>query len=337
MSITLFTGKPGSGKSYRVVTKLLAECHKYYIFHNIDGLKHDFFADGQYIKRWDDIPGFLTLEKQKEICLFVQSQYKRPVLVVIDEANLNGFGTRNSVLLDWISYHRHLGQDVYLITQSANSINRDFVDRCQFEIRAVRGIATKQFIYRYMVGDESFKTDRIAVNKAMFSAYESFKVEGQKESRSPVLFYAVTCVIVALSLGFYQIAFGLPHLFGSGRKPAPVAAAAPVPRVIPVKHVVEAPSSPFKSLDGYSFSGVIGQTVYLQRINGGSVVPLSDLLPTYSILNFTNRLVTVSAGGFMYRISHGGVSVTSSNSSRSDTSPPPTPPPPAQPGGKHGK
>ena len=52
--------------------------------------------------------------------------------MVVDEADLNGFGGRNSVLL--ISLHRHLGQNIYFVAHSAYSIFRDFVNRRHLRI-----------------------------------------------------------------------------------------------------------------------------------------------------------------------------------------------------------
>ena len=52
--------------------------------------------------------------------------------MVVDEADLNGFGVNNPVLL--ISWHRHLGQNIYLVSHSAYSIFRDFAHRRHLRI-----------------------------------------------------------------------------------------------------------------------------------------------------------------------------------------------------------
>ena len=285
MAMTLFTGRPGSGKSYRIVCRLQQECGRYYVFHNIDGLKHDFFEDGKYIRRWDDIPGFLTLAKQKELAAYCQEEFKRPMLVVIDEANMHGFGVRNGPLLDWISYHRHIGQDIFLVSQSANSINRDFVDRCQFEVRAKRGVATNMFLYQYMVGDEVWKTDRVPIRKAVFSMYDSFVVRGGKGTRSRIGLWAVACVVVAVCLGAYQVAFGIPRLFSRSGGLVKPAAVAVLPATAPVAAPVRAAEVPTASarvdLVGYSLATVMGSEVWVQKRGGGSLVPLGEVLPGY--------------------------------------------------------
>lgn len=292
MSVTLFTGKPGSGKSYRVVCKLLDDCNRYFIFHNIDGLKHDFFGDGRFIRRWDDIDGFLSLSKQKELSAYCESEFKRPMLVVVDEANLNGFGARNNALLGWISYHRHIGQDIYLISQSAYSIHRDYVDRCQFEVRAKRGIATKMFVYQYLVGDEVFKTDRVPVKKAMFAAYDSFNVKGVAPPRSRILVYAVCLIVLVLIMGVYQVTYGLPHLFGGKvvKKGVPSSAVVSKPPnykpVVPVVAVVPPkPKSP-TILKDYSLCFVSGENVWVQSLADGCLISLGEVVPDYGFVSY---------------------------------------------------
>ena len=80
---------------------------------------------------WDVFLVF-SLRKQKETCAYIQSSVQRAVLVVVDEADLDGFGVRDPVLL--ISSHGHLGQNIYLVFHSAYSIFRDFVDRRHLRI-----------------------------------------------------------------------------------------------------------------------------------------------------------------------------------------------------------
>lgn len=316
MAVTLFTGRPGSGKSYRVVYRMLEECNKYFIFHNVDGLNENFFADGRFIRRWDTIPGFLSLAKQKELSAYCEDQFKRPMLVVIDEANLVGFSNRNQLLLDWISYHRHLGQDIYLVSQSAYSIHRDYVDRCQFEVRAKRGIATKMFIYSYIVGDESFKTDRLPIKKSVFAAYQSFKIAGQKPPHSPILYYVVGLVAFSVCMGAYQVVWGLPHLFGraggvvkEAKVVGPNTSLPPsgytyVPQISKVKPSI-AP------LTTYSLSSLVGTQVSVQDVKTGTVCALSSLMD-YTFVDYSGgRCVVKDTEGITHIISRRKVNVKS--------------------------
>lgn len=301
MAVTLFTGKPGSGKSYRVVEKLFKDCEKYYVFHNIDGLNDSFFSDGAFIRRWDSINDFLTLEKQKEICTYIQKEFKRSVLVIIDEAQSNGFKYSSPALLDWISYHRHLGQEIYLISQSRNSIHRDYVDRCQYEVRAKRGIATNQMIYQYSVEGEVFKTDRVPIKKAVFAAYKSFEIQETRKKTAPYLLYIAACLVACLSLGVYQVVWGVPSMFGKGKKePAPTVTTAtkPVLPVTPQIHKVVRPGAKY-GVDKYRLSSCMGDKVTVQELQGGRLVALDDVIEEgYAVLECgRSRAIVAVRGG----------------------------------------
>ena len=283
MSVILFTGKPGSGKSYRIVAKLMDISSKYYVFHNIDGLNHDFFdEDGKYMRRWDEIEGFLTLTKQKEICGYIREQFNRPVLVVIDEAQSQGFASRNQVLLDWISYHRHLGQDIWLVSQSLFTINRDFTDRCDYECRAKRGIATNQFIYQYAVSGEVFKTDRVAKRKAVFKAYKSFEHDEMKKPKPRLVVWASAMVILAMSGCVYTWCFGMPHLFGAKEVKGKEITKQNI--VVGEKKTEILPSihSMIHRSD-YSYAGCMGNRVLVQKVDGGSLMDLEDIEGEYVV------------------------------------------------------
>ena len=43
--ITLFSGIPGSGKTYKMVAELSRQKEKYYVVHNIDGLQEGYLGD----------------------------------------------------------------------------------------------------------------------------------------------------------------------------------------------------------------------------------------------------------------------------------------------------
>ena len=66
--------------------------------------------------------------------------------MVVDEADLNGFGVRGPVLR--ISQHRLLGQDIYLVSHSAHTIFRDFVDgrHLRIGVKSMRIFITVLFV-----------------------------------------------------------------------------------------------------------------------------------------------------------------------------------------------
>ena len=57
-------------------------------------------------------------------------------LFVIDEAH-NFFQTKDDVLVWWLTYHRHLYQDIFLITQNLALIDRKYKPLAEYFYKAV--------------------------------------------------------------------------------------------------------------------------------------------------------------------------------------------------------
>lgn len=162
--IKLLTGIPGSGKSYRAVHDFMKIKDEYYLFHNIDGLQAEKIDDGKYIQDFTklDMPfnNFFTLENQKKLCSDVNEKYGKKVLIIIDEAQV--FMARlNESVREWISYHRHLGQDVWIITQNKFNIAKEYGNLVEIEIQGKRGFVFQSFIYSYFDHGERVKTDKL--------------------------------------------------------------------------------------------------------------------------------------------------------------------------------
>lgn len=282
MSIVLYTGKPGAGKTYRVVHELLRDAGRYYVFHNIDGLKESMIEEGRFIQSWVDIANFMTRKKQEEICEWVRREHNRSVLVIIDEAQMF-MSDRNNEIKAWLSWHRHLGQDIKLVCQHYKMINSDLYNLCDYEIRGKRGFMTGKMIYQWGVNGETFKTDRIGVNKATFAAYKSFVGGEVSKGRSKMLYYALGACVLAFCMGVYVIAYGLPATFtkagSSGEKKKAQAVTAPARRDVkkPPKPVI--PTDPFlDQVKQLSFAGVLGGRVLVQDVGSLIVSPLSDFM-----------------------------------------------------------
>lgn len=296
MSIILYTGKPGAGKTYRVVKELLEEEGRYYVFHNIDGLKESMIEGGRYIQCWSDIPGFFTKKKQTEISEWARAEYNRSVLVIVDECQMV-MGDRRSDIKEWLSWHRHLGQDIKLICQHYKMINTDYYNLCDYEIRGKRGFITSQLVYQWGVNGETFKTDRLRVNKAVYAAYTSFVGKEVNKGRSKMLYFAVTAFVLALAMGVYVIGFGLPATFAaaSGKKvakkgsgPGSAAAAAPAP----AKEVKK--DETLERLRRLSYAGVMGNRVLMQDVDTLEIIPLSEVME-YRIVEVGGGSVLVNA------------------------------------------
>jgi hypothetical protein len=215
VSIVVFTGKPGSGKTYRIVQKLLAESKRYYVFHNIAGLKEVMIEDGQFIQDWTSIKDFLTKKGQEKVCKWAMETYGRSVLVIVDEAQMY-FADRSGELKSWLSWHRHLGEDIWLVAQHYKMLNQDYYNLADYECRAKRGIATSQFVYQYSVGGEVYKTDRVKSEKGVFAAYRSFEGREVAKGRSRLMQYGVGLIVLAVVSGIYLVGWGVPGSFAKG-------------------------------------------------------------------------------------------------------------------------
>lgn len=292
MSIVLYTGKPGAGKTYRVVKELMEDEGRYYVFHNIDGLKESLIEKGRFIQSWVSIPNFFTKEKQSEVSEWARKEYGRSVLVIVDECQMV-MGDRNSAIKAWLSWHRHLGQDIKLICQHFKMLNQDFYNLCDYEIRGKKGFITSQLVYQWGVNGETFKTDRLKVNRAVYAAYTSFVGKEVNKGRSKLLYYGLGAGVLAVVMGFYVIAYGLPSTFAKaggskGQKGVKTAAAAPAERVVPAK----AKDELLEKVKRWSFAGVVGNRVLLQNCDTLEISPLSDLME-YNVVEVTGRSVLV--------------------------------------------
>jgi len=312
--IALFTGKPGSGKSYKVVEKLLGiEKGKYYVFHNIDGLKETLIEDGHYIKQWPAIPNFLSYTVQEELQQEVREKYNRNMLVIIDEAKVHGFGEKNKEKASWLAYHRHWGQEIWLIAQTAKMLHMDYTELAEYECRAKRVGIMGMHVYQYSQGGEVYSTERSKAKKAIFMAYRSFEGEKGKEHTNRVLAIAGVLIILLVGMLYYFFKVGVPGLFGG----APVQAAtrdhvkaAPlqamrqnVSKLIP-KEVKASPVKRELPCEvGYSYVGVLGDRVLLQDMQTDQIMSLTLLHPEATEIVAWSNGCKLKEKGKLYRYS----------------------------------
>ena len=290
MSIVLYTGIPGSGKTYRVVSELAKPeiQNKYMIFHNIEGLK----LSGEYIKDWRTIDGFLSKAKQEEITSYAKEKTGRPCLVIIDEAQLL-FDKRNADLKAWLSWHRHLGQDIWLICQHFMMIDKDYNNLIEFECRAKKGVVVPFFLYHYMVQGEVFRKERIGKKDHVFNLYQSFEMGSVKKKGSKIVHYAVGGFVVAIVLAVAFFGWGVKSVFG---KSAPLTA----PALSRHEKRIEKPElkkpvllEKDKDPSSWACCLVIGSKVALCD-DEGRVADVEDALPGFRLVGIEKGYILVS-------------------------------------------
>ena len=109
--------------------------------------------------------------------------------------------------------HRHLGCDIYLITQDVRCLARELQQLAEYVIKAVRRSNSigKSFTYKFYSGDECFKTKRIKQDQKVFGMYRSMIIgEGEKIKSIPlkhILIFVglVVCAGLIFRFGFMKI------------------------------------------------------------------------------------------------------------------------------------
>lgn len=224
MAIRLITGVPGAGKSYFAVTHIAKKyCdyigdefflkEEFVLVTNIEGLKLDSIDLEQTI---EDTPGgvkkFFTYPMQEKIYHKYKKE-KKKIVYFIDEAQ-EYFDRKfyDREVFYFFEKHRHLGLDIYLLTQDRHRICKDIIGLMEFEWRAVpRTVAFGRFIYNKLIGRHMAGKKLLKKDKKVFNLYKSME-EGESEKMSHPLvpyFIGLACLIVFMgftakkSLGKY--------------------------------------------------------------------------------------------------------------------------------------
>jgi hypothetical protein len=302
MSITLITGIPGGGKSYWAVNAILFRKlqEKYVIYHNITGLR-DEFVDTDAVKRWTDFTderepgGFFTRVTQEKLCKQVQEERSKPVLIIIDEAGAI-LGKEDPEVFRWLSWHRHLGQDVWIIVQDAGMIARSYRKLAEIEIRGVKNGIINHFLYSHRAGKTEFKLERLSKNEAVFAAYESFTQAGAKKGMSFYIPGMIGVFVAAVALLTYVIGWAAPNMMSKG-----IAGSGKQVASSPVAPPSEKPPGPSGKGKGpkrkgpevsYTLAGLVGGKVLMQT-SDGRLVGGDEVFGRYTIVESSGSSVTV--------------------------------------------
>lgn len=233
--ITYIVGNPGSGKSYFAVYKLwymfiykpkpdkgflskifkpkLPENKYLYAYTNINEFK--FELDERLLKfDYDEVYANLAklynaykIEKKtdKELIELAKEMRLYKVLFVVDEIHNYFKAKEDPVLVWWVTYHRHLYQDLYFITQDLSLVNNEYKRVAEKFYRAIdssKRLFSKRFKYAYFTSYKMYQSDRVnnfninlPFNQEVFNLYHS----GQdSKSKSVVKFFMVAGLIITL-------------------------------------------------------------------------------------------------------------------------------------------
>lgn len=170
MSIQYIVGNPGSGKTYLAVYKLYENFlfepknkdvnpnNYLYAYTNINEFNFScsdlilpLDLENLYDKLTDLYNLYLDKANDQELIEKAKELEIYKSLFVIDECHSNIFDKKkDKILIWWLTYHRHLYQDIWLITQNLSLVDSCYKKIAEFFYKAVDGsnrLFSKRFKY----------------------------------------------------------------------------------------------------------------------------------------------------------------------------------------------
>ena len=213
MAIRLITGVPGSGKSYYAVHHLVTNYCNYNkdlqeytlkadhcIITNIDSLTLPHINLDEAVKKsGKTIHEFFMVPYQEKI-----SQKYKKIIYLLDEAQ-RFFPYRNRIGSEtwfYFEYHRHLGHDVYIITQDKKLVAQNITLLAENELRACKRTFSILGEFRYLLKSDNEIIDRITLRsqKKIFQIYKSFDAETSEKIINPFKKYIIILLVISLLL-----------------------------------------------------------------------------------------------------------------------------------------
>ncbi|PIE85795.1 hypothetical protein CSA08_00135 [Candidatus Gracilibacteria bacterium] len=244
--VTFITGFPGSGKSYFEIDKIYNIMSKNHtlsktievIYTNINGLKYDKFPqNGIQLKKLniDDFYRYLTesfalYEKYKnddDVDSHLVEHSKKNnyynSLIAFDECH-DFLSNQDRIKVYWLTYHRHLYQEVDLLTQNKSLINSKYRAIPEIFIEAQprsKKLLSNTLSYKHyasfaMRKSDLFTKSSIKTKKEIFALYGSGNTSKQKS----ILLKFILIIVVGLlitTLLFYLLLDSF-NFFGSSKK-----------------------------------------------------------------------------------------------------------------------
>lgn len=195
--IQLYTGVPGSGKSYKMVhdlANLLEKEPDINVISNIDNLKlphtnfdellEDLYPGAK--RRGDRLEQFFHMEHQEKL----SEEFGGPILYVLDECQLY-FPRRGTMpnTEEYFQRHRHLGHYVLLASQAASLINRNLIPLIELEYHAPRRTISFFGEIRYKERSpqspkQIIRSITLRPKQAIFDLYQSFNAAEIKKPKA---------------------------------------------------------------------------------------------------------------------------------------------------------
>ncbi|MDR0579221.1 MAG: DUF2075 domain-containing protein [Campylobacteraceae bacterium] len=222
--ISYIVGIPGSGKTALAVDHILKhkKDSKYTtIYQNINQFDYKKIKNCiplDWDKLYDSLSQLYVLYKQKatddELLQIANNFDLVDVLIVIDECH-NYLDKRDVVLIWWLSYHRHLKQDIFLITQNLALVDAKYKAFAEVFYKAIPPLLRwRHHILKYNLYSSSkmIKADKFEVLKLNTKTNNVFKYykSGANSKNKPILLKFILISVFMFFLGFllWKITFG---------------------------------------------------------------------------------------------------------------------------------
>jgi len=224
--ITIVYGMPGSGKSYYAVwwikRRVLQEGDVFYrvrpdrlLITNLK-LRLDSEEGYVYVEEPDDLAKYMDVDFWKANYHLLQG---RKVVFVVDECQRFFYFYGSDVrVLFFLQYHRHLGMDILLITQTPKSIPGKVFELCEYVIesvpKSVNPFGFRTFRYRVLHPldrKEVLRRFHLSFESAVFYLYHDMiysPEEGEERVvNAYVKYYVMLVGIIVALVGFLYLFF----------------------------------------------------------------------------------------------------------------------------------
>jgi len=311
MAIKVITGKPGSGKSYFALNKVILEGFSFdkksfewkpkkdniTIITNIEGLKIPHLELQSLINEYSngDYERFFSCDIQQQIT----DKYPR-IRYIIDECQRyfhNRFYNKDTFF--YFQYHRHYGHDIYLVAQVWDSISKHITGLCEYEFRAApRSLSLlNDFNYGVYSGFDKVGSVRLPSDKKIFALYQSFQNKDFGKEIRPMRKFVV------MALGLLVCAFGFGYYWLSALGDHSVVTEAEAATAAPPGAATPAAATP-PADPGASRPGRVPGSSVLSRSGKPSESPLMD--PHQYVIAYTgsfmigDKIEAIQWNGKMY-------------------------------------
>lgn len=308
--ITLFSGMLGSGKSYKMVAELSRCKDKYFVVHNIEKLKEGYL--GEYGINWIEYCAELKIEVdvffskpyQIEYSKAIFEKYHRPILIIIDEAH-EWFDHHVRTFKMWLSYSRHLDQDIWLVAHRSTNIPAVYRSFVEVEYRAKSGsfiFLPKIFLYNRILGGQGAGFTYEKKDQKIFELYKSKDIHSDKKvHNSKMLPFMIVFSICGVVLFFWLPSKAMTHKKAITKQESKVSSTVPVNPV--ANQLINYDKSSVLN-DGiaieekFAFVGSFAGDIVLEDRKSGVQSRISQMPQKFKLVKFDRGNYCILSDGF---------------------------------------